>query len=61
MPWAKARQILISPTVPQLPCRGPHWHVLVGTSLGFACKKRNKTMGVWRIDNTMALNHKFRC
>lgn len=31
----------------------PYWHVLVGTSLGFACKKRNQTMGVWRVDGCM--------
>lgn len=32
---------------------GPHWHVLVGTSLGFACKKRHATMGVWRAGTVM--------
>lgn len=34
---------------------GAHWHVLCGTSLGYACKKRNKTMGVWRIEECMVL------
>merc|ERR1719394_618854 len=29
---------------------GEHWHVLVGGKNGFACKKRNNTMGVWKID-----------
>lgn len=33
----------------------PHWHVLVGTSVGFACKKRNKTMAVFRIDDCMVV------
>lgn len=28
---------------------GPFWHVLVGSHIGFACKKRDQTMGVWRI------------
>mmetsp|Transcript_57627 Transcript_57627/g.166862 ORF Transcript_57627/g.166862 Transcript_57627/m.166862 type:complete len:334 (-) Transcript_57627:113-1114(-) len=32
---------------------GTHWHVLVGERLGFACKKRNETMGMWKIDDTM--------
>lgn len=27
---------------------GPHWHVLLGTHLGFAAKKRNQNMGIWR-------------
>lgn len=27
----------------------PYWNVLVGNNIGFACKKRNTTMGVFRI------------
>mmetsp|Transcript_159831 Transcript_159831/g.298008 ORF Transcript_159831/g.298008 Transcript_159831/m.298008 type:complete len:332 (+) Transcript_159831:66-1061(+) len=27
----------------------PHWHVLIGKNIGFACKKRNTTMGVFQI------------
>lgn len=27
----------------------PHWHVFVGCSLGFACKKRNETMAIFRV------------
>eukprot|EP00930_Biecheleria_cincta_P071206 TRINITY_DN58726_c0_g1_i1.p1 TRINITY_DN58726_c0_g1~~TRINITY_DN58726_c0_g1_i1.p1 ORF type:complete len:317 (-),score=74.52 TRINITY_DN58726_c0_g1_i1:35-985(-) len=34
---------------------GAHWHVLCGTSLGYACKKRNNTMGVWRLEDCMVL------
>lgn len=34
---------------------GPHWHVIVGEKIGFACKKRQHTMGVWKIDGTMVV------
>lgn len=27
----------------------PHWHVLAGNSLGFACKYRKQSCGVWHI------------
>lgn len=27
---------------------GEHWHVAVGTTLGYACKVRQKAMGVWK-------------
>lgn len=27
----------------------PHWHVMAGNSLGFACKNRQRTVGVWHI------------
>jgi len=27
----------------------PHWHVMAGNSLGFACKNRKQTVGVWHI------------
>jgi len=30
----------------------PSWHVFVGVSIGFACKKRDKSMGIWRIDQS---------
>uniref|UniRef100_A0A7S1S5M3 Dynein light chain n=1 Tax=Alexandrium catenella TaxID=2925 RepID=A0A7S1S5M3_ALECA len=30
----------------------PHWHVLIGTNLGFACKKVDHSMGLWRIGET---------
>lgn len=30
---------------------GFHWHILVGEKIGFACKKRNETMGVWKISD----------
>lgn len=33
----------------------PQWHVLVGDTVGFACKKREGTMGVWRIDKTLVM------
>eukprot|EP00927_Polykrikos_kofoidii_P066439 TRINITY_DN62038_c0_g1_i1.p1 TRINITY_DN62038_c0_g1~~TRINITY_DN62038_c0_g1_i1.p1 ORF type:complete len:372 (+),score=78.60 TRINITY_DN62038_c0_g1_i1:84-1118(+) len=31
----------------------PRWHVFVGQSLGFACKKRDHTMAVFRVDGIM--------
>lgn len=31
----------------------PHWHVLVGENLGFACKKRNQSMAVFRCEGVM--------
>lgn len=34
---------------------GPHWHVLVGAKLGFACKKRNGTMAVLRVQDCMVV------
>eukprot|EP00929_Paragymnodinium_shiwhaense_P119630 TRINITY_DN9152_c0_g1_i3.p1 TRINITY_DN9152_c0_g1~~TRINITY_DN9152_c0_g1_i3.p1 ORF type:complete len:333 (+),score=108.01 TRINITY_DN9152_c0_g1_i3:84-1082(+) len=34
---------------------GPKWHVLVGKSLGFACKKRNNTMAAFRVDGMMVV------
>lgn len=27
----------------------PNWHVMAGNSLGFACKNRGRTVGVWHI------------
>lgn len=32
---------------------GPQWHVLLGTSLGFACKYRKQSVAIWRIDQVM--------
>lgn len=32
----------------------PHWHVIVGTSLAFACKKRDTTMGLWQVTDGQA-------
>lgn len=34
---------------------GAFWHVLVGQQLGFACKKRNQTVGIWKIDDCMVV------
>lgn len=34
---------------------GPHWHVLVGEKSGFACKKRNETMAIWRVDENQVV------
>lgn len=30
---------------------GAHWHVLVGERIGFACKKRDSTMAIWKISH----------
>lgn len=30
---------------------GPHWHVLIGSALGFALKHRKKTSAVWRVNS----------
>lgn len=29
----------------------PDWHVIVGRAVGYACKKRDKTMAAWYVDN----------
>jgi len=29
---------------------GPQWHCIIGDKIAFACKKRNKTMAVFRVD-----------
>jgi len=34
---------------------GPHWHVLVGTQLGFACKNRKGSMAVLRVQECMVV------
>jgi len=34
---------------------GLHWHVLVGEKLGFACKKRNQTMALFRVEESMVI------
>lgn len=34
---------------------GPSWHVLIGNSLGFACKKRHQTVGIWKIEDCMVV------
>jgi len=34
---------------------GPQWHCIVGDKVAFACKKRNKTMAVFRVDEIIIL------
>ncbi|CAE7375362.1 unnamed protein product [Symbiodinium natans] len=34
---------------------GPHWHVAVGEALGYACKVRQKAMGVWKLDKCVVV------
>mmetsp|Transcript_126255 Transcript_126255/g.252203 ORF Transcript_126255/g.252203 Transcript_126255/m.252203 type:complete len:341 (+) Transcript_126255:98-1120(+) len=34
---------------------GFHWHVIVGNQVGFACKKRDKTMGMWNVEDSLTV------
>lgn len=43
--WAQFAKILKNALDRNL---GEHWHVAIGKTLGYACKVRQKAMGVWK-------------
>eukprot|EP00931_Biecheleriopsis_adriatica_P118898 TRINITY_DN94202_c0_g1_i1.p1 TRINITY_DN94202_c0_g1~~TRINITY_DN94202_c0_g1_i1.p1 ORF type:complete len:320 (-),score=68.01 TRINITY_DN94202_c0_g1_i1:13-951(-) len=33
----------------------PHWHVLIGASMGYACQKRERCMAIWKVEDCRVL------